>query len=116
ISDKALLFNIVFAYLGCMISVRKKGELDLLDKNLVVKNTKSKDVKIIDTSVLIDGRISDIAQAGFLSGNIVVPRFVLHELQMVADSSDSTKRQRGRRGLDILKRLQETHDVNVKIF
>lgn len=116
ISDKSLFINLIFAYLGCMIAVRKKGELDLLDKNLVVKNPKTKDVKVIDTSVLIDGRIADIAQTGFLSGNIIVPRFVLHELQMVADSADSTKRQRGRRGLDILKRLQEINDVNIKIY
>lgn len=116
ISEKALLVNLVFAYLGCMIAVRKKNELDLLDKNLVVKSTKSKEVKIIDTSVLIDGRIADIVETGFLSGNLVVPRFVLHELQVVADSADSTKRQRGRRGLDILKRLQDSHEVVIKIY
>ncbi len=116
ISDKSLLVNLVFAYLGCMVAVRKKGELDLLDKNLVVKTTKTKEVKIIDTSCLIDGRIADIVETGFLSGNLIVPRFVLHELQVVADSSDSTKRQRGRRGLDILKRLQDSNEVVVKIY
>ncbi len=116
ISNKSLLVNLVFAYLGCMIAVRKKGELDLLDKNLVVKSTKSKEVKIIDTSVLIDGRLADVVETGFLSGNLIVPRFVLHELQVVADSSDGTKRQRGRRGLDILKRLQDSQEVTVKIY
>lgn len=116
VSDKSLLVNLVFAYLGCMIAVRKKGELDLLDKNLVVKNTRTKEVKIIDTSVLIDGRLADIVETGFLSGNLIVPRFVLHELQVVADSSDATKRQRGRRGLDILKRIQDSQEVTVKIY
>ncbi|MCG3206205.1 MAG: putative PIN and TRAM-domain containing protein YacL [Elusimicrobia bacterium] len=116
VTDRSLLVNLVFAYLGCMIAVRKKGELDLLDKNLVVKSTKTKEVKIIDTSVLIDGRIADVVETGFLSGNFLVPRFVLQELQAVADSSDATKRQRGRRGLDVLKRLQDSQEVVVKIF
>ena len=116
VSDKSLLVNLVFAYLGCMIAVRKKGELDLLDKNLVVKSTRTKEVKIIDTSVLIDGRIADVVETGFLSGNLIVPRFVLQELQVVADSADATKRQRGRRGLDILKRLQDSQEVTVKIY
>jgi uncharacterized protein YacL len=116
VSEYSLLINGVFAYLGCMIAVRKKNELDLLDKNLVVKSPKVKDTKVIDTSVLIDGRIADIAETGFLSGNIVVPRFVLHELQFIADSSDNTKRQRGRRGLDILKRVQDNHQLTVRIY
>lgn len=115
-SENVLVINLVFAYLGCVVAVRKKGELELLDKNIVVKGTKVKDSKVIDTSVLIDGRLADIAETGFLSGNLIVPRFVLHELQMVADSADATRRQRGRRGLDILKRLQDNHDINVKIY
>jgi len=115
-SDNSLLINIFMAYLGCAIAIRKKGELDLLDKNVVVKATKTKDLKVIDTSVLIDGRIADIVETGFLSGKLIVPRFVLQELQTVADSADATKRQRGRRGLDILKRLQDGHEVVVKIY
>jgi uncharacterized protein YacL len=116
ISSNSLLINIFFAYLGCMIAVRKKGEFDLLDKNLVVKSPRSKEIKVIDTSVLIDGRIVDIVSTGFLSGKLIVPRFVLHELQTVADSSDATKRQRGRRGLDILKRLQDGQEIDIKIY
>ncbi len=116
ISDKSLLVNLVLAYLGCMIAVRKKSEVDLLEKNLVVKSSKTKEVKIIDTSVLIDGRIADVVETGFLTGNLIVPRFVLQELQTVADSSDATKRQRGRRGLDILKRIQDSQEVAVKIY
>ncbi len=63
--------------------------------------------KILDTSVIIDGRIADIAETGFLDGVIVIPQFVLRELQLVADSADSMKRNRGRRGLDILQRIQK---------
>ena len=66
-----------------------------------------KSYKILDTSVIIDGRICDIAETGFLDGTIVIPQFVLRELQLVADSADSLKRNRGRRGLDILQRLQK---------
>src|SRR5258706_9492601 len=110
------LFNILLAFLGFIIALKKKNELDLLDKDLIVKGKKNKDIKILDTSVLIDGRICDVVETGFLSGKLLVPRFVLHELQMVADSSDATKRQRGRRGLDMLKRLQEAPGINIKIF
>ena len=62
--------------------------------------------KVLDTSVIIDGRIADIAEAGFIDGMMVVPEFVLRELQVVADSTDGSKRQRGRRGLDMLQRMQ----------
>ena len=64
-------------------------------------------MKILDTSVIIDGRIADICQTGFLEGTIVIPQFVLAELQHIADSSDALKRNRGRRGLDILNRIQK---------
>jgi len=72
--------------------------------------------KILDTSVIIDGRIADIAETGFLEGVIVIPQFVLRELQLVADSPDSMKRNRGRRGLDILQRLQSMTFLNVQIL
>src|SRR5579884_1154320 len=71
--------------------------------------------KILDTSVIIDGRIVDIAETGFIDGAIVIPQFVLRELQLVADSSDSMKRNRGRRGLDILQRIQKMAHLNVQI-
>lgn len=72
-------------------------------------------VKILDTSVIIDGRICDIAQSGFLDGKLLVPQFVLHELQQVADSSDSAKRNRGRRGLDVVQRLQKIPRLRLEI-
>ena len=71
--------------------------------------------RILDTSVIIDGRIADIVETGFLDGTLVVPQFVLKELQFVADSSDPLKRNRGRRGLDILQRIQKMAGVEVMI-
>ena len=71
--------------------------------------------KILDTSVIIDGRIADICETGFLEGDFLVPQFILLELQHIADSADSMKRARGRRGLDILNRMQKLHQINVKI-
>jgi len=71
--------------------------------------------KLLDTSVIIDGRIADIADAGFLEGVLVIPSFVLEELQRIADSSDVLKRNRGRRGLDILKRMQKDESLTIEI-
>ncbi|MFN0106920.1 MAG: PIN/TRAM domain-containing protein [Bryobacteraceae bacterium] len=71
--------------------------------------------KILDTSVIIDGRIADIVETGFLDGTLVIPQFVLRELQLVADSADSMKRNRGRRGLDILQKIQKDPDLQVRI-
>jgi uncharacterized protein YacL len=71
--------------------------------------------KILDTSVIIDGRIADIAETGFLDGIVVIPQFVLRELQLVADSADSLKRNRGRRGLDVLQRIQKMATMNIQI-
>ena len=72
--------------------------------------------KILDTSVIIDGRIADIVETGFVDGTLVIPQFVLRELQLVADSSDSMKRNRGRRGLDILQRIQKMPQLNIQIL
>jgi len=71
--------------------------------------------KILDTSVIIDGRIADIVETGFVDGALVIPQFVLHELQLVADSSDSMKRNRGRRGLDVLHRIQKMPQLTIQI-
>ncbi|MGP4077582.1 PIN/TRAM domain-containing protein [Halobacillus sp. K22] len=81
-----------------------------VDSSLIPKE------KILDTSVIIDGRIADICETHFLEGTIVIPQFVLEELQHIADSSDGLKRNRGRRGLDILNRLQKDLPVNVEIY
>jgi len=70
---------------------------------------------LVDTSAIIDGRIADIAKTGFLHGTLIVPRFVLNELQYVSDSADSLRRQRGRRGMDILAELQQNENIPVVI-
>lgn len=84
---------------------------DKISKSYNIKTNR----KLIDTSVLIDGRISQIAETGFLEGDIVIPNFVLEELQLIADSADDLKRERGRRGLDIVKELQNSDTVNIVI-
>jgi len=71
--------------------------------------------RLLDTSVIIDGRIADICDTGFIDGSLIVPRFVLNELQFIADSSDSMKRSRGRRGLDVLNRMQKSTTINIEI-
>ena len=73
-------------------------------------------MKILDTSVIIDGRIADVAAVGFINGTLIIPKFIIKELQYIADSSDSVKKVRGRRGLDVLKKMQEDiPNVNVRI-
>lgn len=116
--DYSLLIKIIFVYLGLVIAVRKKSELDLLDRDILKggRHKRVTDVIVLDTSAVIDGRIADIAETGFVSGALVVPRFVLAELQTLADSSDAHKRNRARRGLDIIAKLQKEEGVVVKIF
>jgi uncharacterized protein YacL len=114
----SLLIHLVMACLGMLVAVHKRSELDLLDRDIIVKGNKKKNqtVYLVDTSALIDGRVADVCETRFIAGTLVVPRFILTELQQVADSADTAKRARGRRGLDILVRLQENPDVPVKVF
>ncbi|WP_019414573.1 PIN/TRAM domain-containing protein [Paenisporosarcina sp. TG20] len=113
-----VLLTIILGYLGFQIGFKKRDEIGQLfsagrataDKKKFDDNNpqalQQASYKLLDTSVIIDGRISDISATGFIEGVLVVPQFVLTELQHIADSSDTLKRTRGRRGLDILKRLQ----------
>jgi uncharacterized protein YacL len=105
------------AYVGLIVGANKGDLLNLAALGGVFGGEKQsrKSYKILDTSVIIDGRIADIAETGFLDGVIVTPQFVLRELQLVADSADSLKRNRGRRGLDILQRLQKMASVQIQI-
>ncbi len=113
----SLLLKIVFAYIGMVLAIKKKDELDLLDKNILPSGKKlSSKLKILDTSVIIDGRIVDICNTKFIEGTLVIPSFVLKELNEIADSQDPIVRAKGRRGLDILKKLRENKNVNIKIF
>jgi uncharacterized protein YacL len=122
-----IFITLLLGYLGFQVGFKKRDEL----VNLFTSSNKSgkkkgledeevdpsaKKLKILDTSVIIDGRIADICQTGFLEGVIVIPRFVLEELQHIADSSDVLKRNRGRRGLDILNRIQKELSIKVEIY
>ncbi len=107
---------ILLAYVGLIIGISKSKEFSLSSSSASVHHAgKLPAGKLLDTSVLIDGRISDIVTSGFLEGPLVVPRFVLHELQVVADSSDSARRARGRRGLDVVQHLQSIPDLKVEV-
>ena len=115
--------SIILGYLGVNIAISKREELVSMLMSLPWKNKeRQKDkpseldqYKILDTSVIIDGRIADICASGFVEGPLVVPVFVLEELQHIADSSDLLKRNRGRRGLDILNRMQKELALSVQI-
>ena len=113
---------VIFGYLGVVLFVTREEDFLKLLKGVNPKSAKSQKATseverriLVDTSAIIDGRISDIAKTGFLGGSLIVPRFVLNELQFVSDSADSLRRQRGRRGLEVLAELQESQDVPVII-
>ncbi len=112
-----LMVMLLMAYVGLIVGGNKGDLLNLAALGGIFGGEKQtrKSYKILDTSVIIDGRIADIAETGFLDGTIVIPQFVLRELQLVADSADSLKRNRGRRGLDILQRLQKVASLQIQI-
>jgi uncharacterized protein YacL len=107
----------LMAYVGLVLGATKGELLNLAALGgLFSSEWQSKKVnKILDTSVIIDGRIADVCETGFIEGTLIVPQFVLRELQLVADSSDSMKRNRGRRGLDILQRMQKMATIHIQI-
>jgi uncharacterized protein YacL len=120
-----ILLTLLLGYLGFQVGFKKRDELismfSISNRGSKKKETEEDDVvkgalKILDTSVIIDGRVADICQTGFLEGTIVIPQFVLEELQHIADSSDVLKRNRGRRGLDILNRIQKELAIKVEIY
>lgn len=127
-----IIFSIVFGYLGLYITIKKRNDIISIlpsrNKEPAAKETGKEEppmsekekrnlpsYKLLDTSVIIDGRIADICKTGFIEGTLLIPVFVLEELQFIADSSDLLKRTRGRRGLDILKRIQTDFDMLVEI-
>jgi uncharacterized protein YacL len=107
-------------YLGLVIGTRRGRDMRPIQlstqPNITAPAAPSTLMKLVDTSVLIDGRIADICETHFLDGCLGLPRFVLHELQMVADSSDSLKRQRGRRGLEVLQRMQKMPGLEIRVL
>jgi uncharacterized protein YacL len=111
---------VAFAYLGLVLGSTKAAELHLetIGERVVARAPAAalESLKLLDTSVLIDGRIADICEAQFIDGVLIVPQFVLHELQLVADSGDALKRQRGRRGLDVLERIRKMPGAEVRVL
>ena len=130
---------VLFGYLGVTIAVIRKNDIAHLFQGAMMRRTRERDEErekskerehelengtatpdsiqiLLDTSTIIDGRIADISQTGFIFGTLVVPRFVLNELQRIADSADTMRRNRGRRGLEILNRLQKDATVPIEII
>lgn len=111
-----IILILIFCYLGMVIAMRGKDEFNLIIPYVkFVRQDKKEDIILLDTSVIIDGRIADMLQTRFIEGRLVIPRFVLKELQQIADSQDALKRNRGRRGLDILNKIQKTATFDVRI-
>ncbi|HEV2386448.1 MAG TPA: PIN domain-containing protein [Candidatus Acidoferrales bacterium] len=108
---------VVMAYVGMVVGANKGDMLNLQAFGGVFGSERGgqRFAKILDTSVIIDGRVADVCEASFLEGTLILPRFVLHELQMVADSADPLKRQRGRRGLEVLERLQRLPQLDIEV-
>lgn len=124
-----IILMVFFGYLGFRVGTRRIGEWTRVFQNRnkkndtdtgdVIKPVEKKDFyqyKILDTSVIIDGRIYAIAKTGFLEGTILVPTFVVHELQLISDSTDAMKRERGRRGLDILNTMRTDKTINLESY
>ncbi len=110
------LFALLLAYLGATVALAKRDELEAMSEKLFPRSVGSRGAdKILDTSVIIDGRIVSVCESGFLEGPLVVPQFVLQELQQIADSSDTLRRNRAKRGFEVLQRLQRIDKVTVRI-
>jgi uncharacterized protein YacL len=114
----ALAFvNFIFGYLGLIVGINQAEKFEPSDLHpLSWKGQLVESSKILDTSVIIDGRIADVCQSGFAEGPLIIPQFVLRELQQIADSADGPKRARGRRGLDILNHMREELGLDVKVI
>jgi len=125
-----VILTLSFCYLGAALGLRGRDEFNIIIPYVKLKRQgEISDLVILDTSAVIDGRILDVCKTNFLEAKIIVPRFVLKELQTIADSSDSIKRQRGKRGIEILQNIQreinitiqeedfpEIHDVDTKLI
>lgn len=118
-----LLVTLLLSYLGLSIGIKKREDLIAIFSSLPKfgkdrspkQENRNDNAKILDTSVIIDGRIYDLCETGFIEGTLIIPAFVIEELRHIADSSDLLKRNRGRRGLDILNKMRKRLDVKVQI-
>jgi len=107
----------IFGYGGLVIGLNRGRGMTMPEIFRLLRGQGyEENLKILDTSVIIDGRISDVCEAGFIEGTFIVPQFILQELQYIADSQDTTKRARGRRGLDVLHKIQKMSNITVKII
>ena len=112
----SVILSCVFGYMGLVLGGKKVEEFKWPGWGFFAKGSQKKNGgKILDTSVIIDGRVADICETDFLEGPLIIPQFILQELQHIADSADNLKRARGRRGLDILNRMQKGDTVEVKV-
>ena len=124
----SIIIYLIMGYIGIKITLKSRDDLFNISKLSRLSSSIGKDrpnkkdnamksipPKVLDTSVIIDGRIADICRTGFVEGKLIIPKFVLNELQHIADSSDDLKRVRGRRGLDILNIIQKELDIEVEI-
>lgn len=108
-----IFINIIFAYIGVIMSLERKAGFTLMPFLRGGGNEGS--IKLLDTNVIIDGRIYDLAKTGLLGSNLIIPRFVLNELHTIADCPDSLKRKRGRRGLEFLNKMQKDPQLSVTV-
>lgn len=111
-----LVVSLVLGYAGMLGGLRLKDEFGSIEHFVGRRGARGAVAKVLDTSVIIDGRIADLCRTGFLEGPLVVPSFVLEELRHIADSSDALKRNRGRRGLDVLNQIQKELHVPVQVY
>ena len=111
-----ITLTLIFCYLGMVLALRGKDEFNIIIPYVRLRRQDQiEEIVLLDTSVIIDGRIVDICKSRFLGGKIIIPKFVLRELQQIADSTDPIKRQRGRRGLEMLHTIQKEAGLDISI-
>ena len=116
IASVSFVLMSLFGYGGLLLGVSKGKDISITDIFRFFRGQSiEENLKILDTSVIIDGRIVDVCESGFLEGGFILPQFILQELQYIADSPDSIKRARGRRGLDVLHKIQKMSQITVRI-
>lgn len=116
LSISRVILTLIFSYFGAVMALRGKDEFNIIIPYVRFKRQDTREeIILLDTSVIIDGRIADTYKMNFLTGHLVVPKFVLQELQKLADSTDDLKRQRGRRGMELLRNMQDDEKVHISI-
>ncbi len=115
-SVSRVVLTIIFSYIGAVMALRGKDEFNIIIPYVKFKRQDVREgIILLDTSAIIDGRVADIYKHNFLPGRLVVPKFILDEIQRLADSSDDIKRQRGRRGMELLRMMQKDPDIDISV-